>query len=80
MKWQDMEFWELLRKLKGLKFMSFLIHLPFKERLIRETKIKTIDHILTALCECELNEKGREYLNQLKNELRRNISDSKKQD
>jgi len=40
-----------------------------RDRLIRETKVQMIDHILTALCTCELNEKGREYLIKLKHDI-----------
>lgn len=40
-----------------------------RDRLIRETKVQMIDHILTALCTCEMNEKGREYLIKLKNDI-----------
>ena len=35
----------------------------------KQAQIKLIDHLLLALCTCELTEKGREYLKQYKAKL-----------
>ena len=62
-----MGYLEQLRKWSRLKFMNFITRFRSRDRLIKETKIEMIDHILQALCECELTELGREYLINLKN-------------
>ena len=49
--------------------MSFSIMWTGRERLIKETKVQLIDHILNALCKCELTDKGRKYLIKLKNDI-----------
>lgn len=35
----------------------------------RKAQVKLIDHLLLALCTCELTEKGRKYLNDYKAKL-----------
>lgn len=39
-------------------------------------QIKLIDHMLTALCTCELTDKGREFLIKLKDKLKKEIDDA----
>jgi lipopolysaccharide biosynthesis glycosyltransferase len=58
-----------LKKWRERRFMRHIITWLSRDRLIRETKVRMIEHILNALCECELNEKGRQYLIQLKNDI-----------
>jgi hypothetical protein len=38
-----------------------------------KAQIELIDHLLTALCKCELTVKGRQYLNKLKKDLKKKI-------
>ena len=66
---QDMEVMGKLKILKRLRYMSSFIMWHGKDRLIRKTKTEMIDHILESLCKCELNEKGRQYLIKLKNDI-----------
>jgi hypothetical protein len=49
--------------------MNFIMFWISRERLIRQSKIELIDHILIALCKCELTENGREYLIKLRNDI-----------
>jgi hypothetical protein len=44
--------------------------LPLNEQQIRESNIVLIDHILNSLCFCELNKKGRKYLEKIKDDLK----------
>lgn len=64
-----MEYMARLKRLRELITIRSLMTWLSRDRLIRETKVQMIDHILTALCTCEMNEKGREYLIKLKNDI-----------
>ena len=64
-----MEVLEKLKKWKGSGFMKRIITWRSREQRDRQIKIQLIDHILTALCTCELNEKGRQYLTKLKDDI-----------
>jgi hypothetical protein len=38
-----------------------------------QAQIELIDHLLLALCSCELTDKGKKYLTDLKEELKKKI-------